>query len=145
MIDVPGITHHTATVNKIKIRILTLNLSARNGSWVNRRSVLIQGFRALQPDLIALQEAIKTDEYDQAIDLLGPEWNVAHQQARDAEGMGISIASRWPLGEIQELTPTIDALYVPNIDEALDEEAAKREFWSAFRVLGRWWEELPPY
>jgi uracil-DNA glycosylase len=49
------------------------------------------------------------------------------------------------LGEIQQLTPTIEALYVPNIDEALDEERAKREFWSAFRVLGRWWEELPPY
>ncbi len=49
------------------------------------------------------------------------------------------------LGEIQALTPTIEALYVPNIDEALDDERAKREFWRAFRVLGRWWEELPPY
>ncbi len=49
------------------------------------------------------------------------------------------------LGEIQELTPSIEALYVPNIDEALDDELAKREFWRAFRVLGQWWEELPPY
>jgi uracil-DNA glycosylase family 4 len=49
------------------------------------------------------------------------------------------------LGEIQQLTPSIDALYVPNIDDALDDEPAKREFWAAFRVLGRWWEELPPY
>jgi uracil-DNA glycosylase len=49
------------------------------------------------------------------------------------------------LGEIQQLTPTINALYVPNIDEALDDEAAKREFWRAFRVLGEWWQELPPY
>ena len=49
------------------------------------------------------------------------------------------------LGEIQQLTPTISALYVPNIDEALDDEAAKREFWRAFRVLGEWWQELPPY
>ena len=49
------------------------------------------------------------------------------------------------LGEIEQLTPTIEALYVPNIDEALDDEPAKREFWSAFRVLGQWWEELPPY
>jgi uracil-DNA glycosylase len=49
------------------------------------------------------------------------------------------------LGEIQQLTPSIDALYVPNIDEALDDEIAKRAFWSAFRVLGQWWEELPPY
>jgi uracil-DNA glycosylase family 4 len=48
-------------------------------------------------------------------------------------------------GEIQRLTPTVEALYVPNIDDALDEEGAKREFWSAFRVLGQWWEDLPPY
>jgi uracil-DNA glycosylase len=48
-------------------------------------------------------------------------------------------------GEIQSLTPSIDALYVPNIDEALDDEAAKRAFWRAFRVLGEWWEDLPPY
>ena len=48
-------------------------------------------------------------------------------------------------GELQRLTPTIEALYVPNIDEALDEEGAKREFWAAFRVLGQWWADLPPY
>ena len=48
-------------------------------------------------------------------------------------------------GELQRLTPSIEALYVPNIDESLDDEPAKREFWSAFRVLGEWWDELPPY
>jgi uracil-DNA glycosylase len=48
-------------------------------------------------------------------------------------------------GELQQLTPAIEALYVPNIDDALDEEGAKREFWSAFRVLGQWWADLPPY
>ncbi len=48
-------------------------------------------------------------------------------------------------GEIQHLTPSIDALYVPNIDESLDEEGSKREFWAAFRVLGQWWADLPPY
>ena len=48
-------------------------------------------------------------------------------------------------GELQRLTPSIEALYVPNIDEALDEEDRKREFWSAFRVLGQWWADLPPY
>src|SRR5207302_1079560 len=36
-------------------------------------------------------------------------------------------------GELQRLTPSIEALYVPNIDEALDEESAKRAFWAAFR------------
>ena len=48
-------------------------------------------------------------------------------------------------GELQHFTPSIEALYVPNIDASLDEESAKREFWSAFRVLGRWWTDLPPY
>jgi len=48
-------------------------------------------------------------------------------------------------GVIQQLTPSVAALYTPNIDEALDEEAAKREFWSAFRMLGEWYADLPPY
>jgi uracil-DNA glycosylase family 4 len=49
------------------------------------------------------------------------------------------------LGTIQRFTPSIEALVVPNIDEALDEESAKRSFWTAFRVLGDWYAELPPY
>jgi uracil-DNA glycosylase len=48
-------------------------------------------------------------------------------------------------GEVQALTATIDALYVPNIDDSLDEQATKREFWTAFRVLGDWYEAQPPY
>jgi uracil-DNA glycosylase family 4 len=49
------------------------------------------------------------------------------------------------LGEIQPLTPTIDALYVPNIDDSLDEQEAKRAFWASFRALGEWYEAQPPY
>jgi uracil-DNA glycosylase family 4 len=49
------------------------------------------------------------------------------------------------LGRIQRLTPTIDALYVPNIDESLDEQDSKRAFWEAFRALGEWWASQPPY
>jgi uracil-DNA glycosylase family 4 len=48
-------------------------------------------------------------------------------------------------GELQRLTPSMEALFVPNIDEALDEDSAKRAFWTAFRVLGQWWADLPPY
>jgi uracil-DNA glycosylase family 4 len=48
-------------------------------------------------------------------------------------------------GAVQTVTPSMVGLYVPNIDTALDEERAKRAFWSAFRVLGRWYAELPPY
>ena len=48
-------------------------------------------------------------------------------------------------GEIQAFTPTIDALYVPDIDDSLDEEGAKQRFWRAFKSLGVWYEDLPPY
>src|SRR5581483_5513086 len=48
-------------------------------------------------------------------------------------------------GRVQQLTPTIDALYVPDIDDSLDEQAAKSEFWAAFRVLGEWYDAQPPY
>ena len=48
-------------------------------------------------------------------------------------------------GEIQAFSPTIDALYVPDIDASLDEEGAKQRFWRAFRILGAWYDDLPPY
>jgi uracil-DNA glycosylase family 4 len=50
-----------------------------------------------------------------------------------------------PEGELQQFTPTIDALVAPDIDASLDEQAAKTRFWNAFKPLGQWWAELPPY
>jgi hypothetical protein len=49
------------------------------------------------------------------------------------------------VGVVQKWTPTIEALYVPDIDESLDEQNAKRAFWAAFRALGDWHEAQPPY
>ena len=49
------------------------------------------------------------------------------------------------LGELQRFTPTIGALFVPDIDASLDEQEKKTEFWNAFKALGPWWAELPPY
>jgi uracil-DNA glycosylase family 4 len=48
-------------------------------------------------------------------------------------------------GELQRYTPTIQALVTPDIDESLDEAPAKTAFWNAFKMLGTWWAELPPY
>jgi uracil-DNA glycosylase family 4 len=49
------------------------------------------------------------------------------------------------VGELQRFTPTIEALVVPDIDASLDEQPAKTRFWNAFKQLGPWWAELPPY
>jgi uracil-DNA glycosylase family 4 len=62
-------------------------------------------------------------------------------------------AARFPLarelrlieGELQELTPTIQGLVTPDIDESLDEQPAKTAFWNAFKALGEWWSRTPPY
>jgi uracil-DNA glycosylase family 4 len=48
-------------------------------------------------------------------------------------------------GELQRLTPSCEAIWCPDIDASLDDEAAKREFWRAFRALGDWYADLPPY
>ncbi|MGZ4280581.1 MAG: uracil-DNA glycosylase family protein, partial [Gaiellaceae bacterium] len=48
-------------------------------------------------------------------------------------------------GTLQRFTPTVQALYVPDIDASLDEAPAKTAFWNAFKALGPWWAELPPY
>ena len=46
---------------------------------------------------------------------------------------------------LQRFTATIEALIVPDIDTALDEAPAKTAFWNAFKALGPWWAEQPPY
>jgi uracil-DNA glycosylase family 4 len=49
------------------------------------------------------------------------------------------------VGVVQRLTPTIEALVVPDIDGALNDEDSKRRFWRAFKALGPWYDALPPY
>jgi len=48
-------------------------------------------------------------------------------------------------GELQKFTPTVDALFTPDIDDSLDEQPDKTRFWNAFKLLGEWWTSLPPY
>jgi uracil-DNA glycosylase len=49
------------------------------------------------------------------------------------------------VGVLQRFTPTIEALVTPDVDESLDEQAEKTRFWNAFKALGPWWAEQPPY
>jgi uracil-DNA glycosylase len=48
-------------------------------------------------------------------------------------------------GELQRFTPTVQALVTPDIDASLDDQPGKTRFWNAFKALGPWWAELPPY
>jgi uracil-DNA glycosylase family 4 len=51
----------------------------------------------------------------------------------------------WDPGALQTFTPFCKALVTPDIDASLDDEPAKAEFWKAFRSLGEWFQDEPPY
>ena len=48
-------------------------------------------------------------------------------------------------GEIVDFTPGTEVLITPDIDVSLDEQRLKADFWSAFRRLGDWYDNIPPY
>lgn len=94
------------------IRVMTFNLWGLEGDWDARHDLLKRGLRDLAPDLVAFQEAIVTDGYDQVRDLLPDGYEVIHQEGRSPDGMGNSIASRLPVGQEREaflhVTPRVD-------------------------------------
>jgi uracil-DNA glycosylase family 4 len=65
----------------------------------------------------------------------------------ELNGLGVPLAAEVPPipGQVQKLTPSCDVLYVPDIDASLDDERSKRAFWGAFRALGEWYADFPPY
>jgi endonuclease/exonuclease/phosphatase family metal-dependent hydrolase len=87
----------------------------RHPAWADRQAALAAGLRALRPDLVAFQEALKSDDFDQAAELLGPGYHLAHQRRREPDGSGASLASRWPIREVREVdlhvTPRTDGVF----------------------------------
>ena len=72
---------------------------------------------------------------------------MGEEALEELNGLGVPVGNSIEAdpGELQRLTPSCDALYVPDIDRSLDEEGAKREFWRGFRTLGEWYADFPPY
>src|SRR3954452_3154962 len=89
-----------------RVRAMTLNLFALHADWPGRRAAMRRGLLALEPDVLALQEAMVDDAYDQALDLLGEDYFVAHQtvgRVGDGRHHGASVASRWPIVSVHEV------------------------------------------
>ncbi|WP_433262989.1 endonuclease/exonuclease/phosphatase family protein [Micromonospora vinacea] len=86
------------------LRVLTLNLlTPEFADWESRRAVLKSGLADLRPDVVALQETVWGNGYDQAADLLGPDRHVVRHGGRSADGVGAALVSRWPVGTVREL------------------------------------------
>jgi endonuclease/exonuclease/phosphatase family metal-dependent hydrolase len=95
------------------MRMLTYNVLGRIGDWPTRRTAMRPALRDLAPDLAVFQETVVEEGYDQVVDLLGDGYHVAHQIGRTADGVGASIASRWPIRvvrqELLHVTPRVNA------------------------------------
>lgn len=85
------------------LRLYTHNIWCRHGKWADRCRVLTDGIQALSPDLITFQETVVLGNDDQVAEILGSEYHVVHSRERAVDGMGISIASRWPIRVVAEL------------------------------------------
>ncbi len=48
-------------------------------------------------------------------------------------------------GEMVDFTPGTEVLVTSDIDVSLDEQRLKAGFWRAFRRLGEWYDNIPPY
>jgi endonuclease/exonuclease/phosphatase family metal-dependent hydrolase len=86
------------------IRVATLNLWMRSGDWSARRRVLRDGLAGLAPDVIGFQEVDKGDAHDSAAEILGPGYELRHQErGLLGDGNGAAIASRRPIAGWHEV------------------------------------------
>jgi len=81
---------------------MTMNVFAHHRGWEDRRRVVVDGIARLAPDVALLQEVVVTDRYDQARDILGEAFEIHHQPGPSADGVGATIASRWPMELVLE-------------------------------------------
>jgi endonuclease/exonuclease/phosphatase family metal-dependent hydrolase len=89
-----------------RFRALTLNLFAEHADWPARRAVLRSGLARLRPDVVTLQEAVVDETHDSAREVLGPDYELAHQKQGligDGHHHGASVASRWPITAVHEV------------------------------------------
>lgn len=90
-----------------KLRVLTLNIWNRQGPWEQRLPLIRAGIRALDPDLVGLQEIIHRDGRSQAEDIAaGLGYEAAFGVAHDLGGgvqFGNAVLSRWPISSSRAL------------------------------------------
>ncbi len=88
---------------------MTLNTWGMRGDWQDRQERFRRRFDHIAPDIVTLQETVRTADVDQARSLVGDDFHLAEQEEREPgragapAGQGITTASRWPLGRVFEI------------------------------------------
>ncbi len=164
VMPVLGSGHPQADIFLLKYGSLTAEVEEGVAFYGRAGNALMKSFKRLGIDPLSVYGTIclkcpvedPADESPECIQRVAEEFNIVQPRIMVVMGddalealNGMEIPLSRPvearLGEIQAFTPACDVLVVPDIDESLDEEGAKRRFWRAFRTLGRWHDDLPPY
>ena len=164
LMPVLGSGHPQADVFLLKLAPMPSEIEEGVAFYGRAGSALMKSFKRLGIDPLAVYGTVFVKCPVEDTDLAAPECKarvagelavvqprmvvvMGEEALAELNALGMPLARELePIaGEVQKLTPSCDALYVPDIDTALDEEGAKREFWRAFRALGDWYGDLPPY
>jgi endonuclease/exonuclease/phosphatase family metal-dependent hydrolase len=87
----------------LAVRMLTMNVyGPANPDWERRLSLLQTTLRGLDADVVALQE-VPTDDPAFFDHLLGPGYHLAHFSRASPDGVGGTLATRWPQRHVTEL------------------------------------------
>ena len=108
-----------------RVRIATWNLWGRYGPWEARLPVIVENLRAIDADIVALQEVWEDDTRNQARELAAAlgytEPVYAHNLERDGARSGNAVASRWPI-----VAHEVRTLPRRGAHDAVDEEGEER-------------------
>jgi uracil-DNA glycosylase len=145
LMPVLGSGHPQADIFLLKFAPMPAEIEEGVAFYGRAGSALMKSFKRLGVDPLAVYGTVFVKCPVADTDLAAPECRarvldeLAIVQPRIVVVMGEEAL------EVQRLTPSCEALYVPDIDRSLDDERAKRAFWRAFRSLGEWYEDFPPY
>ncbi len=85
------------------MRVLTMNVyGPANPDWDRRQRLIGRTLRALDPDVVALQE-VPVDAPDALVSLLGDDHHLTHFSRRSDDGVAGTLATRWPHEVVEEI------------------------------------------
>ena len=83
-----------------RLRVLTINaLAPEYADGPRRRANLRDGLRRLRPDVVAFQEV----GADEVAGLVDDGWHIAPTSRRTPDGLGATLAARWPIEPLREI------------------------------------------
>jgi uracil-DNA glycosylase len=164
LMPVLGSGHPQADVMLLKFAPMPAEIEEGVAFYGRAGSALMKSFKRLGIDPLAVYGTVFVKCPVADTDLSAPECRarvateiaivqprvvvvMGEEALEELNGLGVPLGAelRSQPGELQKLTPSCDAIYTPDIDRSLDDEGAKRAFWAAFKALGDWYEDFPPY